>query len=175
MSFLTRRLEGLAVTLLLAERSGDGVVDEWLAEITDDPRVRMITPRPLSPKAVTAIAAGRLGGDVDELLGEACWHATGGNPFFVRAALDELAREDVIGAARLERLHGLGPETVLRSVFVRLARSPAGAVRARSPVASSSRSARAANASAPMLVNSSSAGAWSRASSRRRSRRSHSP
>ena len=46
----------------------------------------------------------------------------------------------------------------------------------RSPVASSSRSARAANPSAPMLVNSSSAvRSWSRASRRRRSRRSHSP
>ena len=89
LSFLARRLEGLAVILLLAERSGDGAVDEWLAEIGDDPRVRMITPRPLSPKAVTAIAAGRLSGDVDDVLGQACWHATGGNPFFVRAALDE--------------------------------------------------------------------------------------
>ena len=128
LSFLARRLEGLPVTLLLAERSGEGAVDEWLAEVRDDPRVRMMTPRPLSPKAVTAMAEGRLSGDVDEVLGQACWQATGGNPFFVRAALDELAREEVIGEARLERLHGLGPETVLRSVLVRLARSPAGAV-----------------------------------------------
>jgi DNA-binding CsgD family transcriptional regulator/tetratricopeptide (TPR) repeat protein len=128
LSFLARRLEGLAVTLLLAERSGDGEVDAWLSEIGDDPRARMITPRPLSPTAVTAIAAGRLSGDVDDVLGQACWEATGGNPFFVRAALDELAREDVIGEARLEQLHGLGPEAVLRSVLVRLARSPAGAV-----------------------------------------------
>ena len=104
------------------------MVDEWLAEVTDDPRVRMITPRPLSTQAVTAIAAGRLGGDLDDVLGQACWHATGGNPFFVRAALDELAREEVVGEARLERLYGLGPETVLRSVLVRLARSPTGAV-----------------------------------------------
>ena len=128
LSFLARRLEGLPVTVLLAERSGEGAVDEWLAEVRDDPRVRMITPRPLSPQAVTAMAEGRLSGDVDEVLGQACWQATGGNPFFVRAALDELAREEVIGEARLERLHGLGPETVLRSVLVRLARSPAGAV-----------------------------------------------
>ena len=49
-------------------------------------------------------------------------------------------------------------------------------LRTRSPVASSSRSARPANASVPMLVNISSAvRSCSRASSRRRSRRSHSP
>ena len=49
-------------------------------------------------------------------------------------------------------------------------------LRARSPVASSSRSARRANASAPMLVNALSAVCkCSRASRRRRSPRSHSP
>ena len=128
LSFLARRLEGLAITLLLAERSGDVAGDGWLADLGDDPQARVITPRPLSPQAVTAIAADRLTGDVDYALGQACWQATGGNPFFVCAALDELARENVAGEARLERLHGLGPETVLRSVLVRLARSPAGAV-----------------------------------------------
>jgi DNA-binding CsgD family transcriptional regulator/tetratricopeptide (TPR) repeat protein len=128
LAFLTRRLEGLAVTLLLAERSGDGAAEEWLTEVGDDPRARLITPRPLSPKAVGAIAAVRLTGDIDDALAQACWRATGGNPFYVSAALDELAREDVAGQARLRRLEGLGPETVLRSVLVRLARLPAGAV-----------------------------------------------
>jgi DNA-binding CsgD family transcriptional regulator len=127
LSFLARRLEGLSLALLLAQRSGDGATDDWLTELSDDPRTRVIAPRPLSPAAVTAIAGAELAGDLDDL-GDACWQASGGNPFYVRAALDELARENVPTGERSARLRGLGPETVVRSVLVRLARSPAGAV-----------------------------------------------
>jgi hypothetical protein len=55
--------------VLLAERSGDGAREEWLADLGDDPHARVITLRPLSPRAVTAIVADRLTGDVDDALG----------------------------------------------------------------------------------------------------------
>jgi DNA-binding CsgD family transcriptional regulator/tetratricopeptide (TPR) repeat protein len=127
LSFLARRLDGLALALLLAQRSGDGALDEWLAELGDDPRTQVIAPGPLSPQAITAIAGAELG-DVGDDLGQACWQASGGNPFYVRAALDELARENVPAEKRPARLRRLGPETVMRSVLVRLATSPSGAV-----------------------------------------------
>jgi len=128
VAFLARRLDGVRLTLLLAQRSGDQPGDGWLSEIGDAPGTQVILPRPLSPQAITAIAETRLDGDVDEQLGHACWQASGGNPFYVSAALDELAREAVPSAQRPARLMSLGPESVLRSVLVRLARSPAGAV-----------------------------------------------
>ena len=128
LSFLARRLEGLAVTLLLAERADEVATPPWLSELRDDPRTRVTVPRLLSPQAIAAIAADRLGGELDDALGQACWQATGGNPFFVSAALDELKRDQPTGDARLVRLRSLGPTTVLRAVLVRLARLPAGAV-----------------------------------------------
>jgi DNA-binding CsgD family transcriptional regulator/tetratricopeptide (TPR) repeat protein len=128
LAFLSRRLEGLAVALLLAERSGEAATHGWLAELGGDPHTRVITPQPLSPQAITAIAADRIDGAVDDTLGQACWEATGGNPFFVTAALDEIARDPELGDTRLSRLRELGPETVLRSVLIRLARLPPGAV-----------------------------------------------
>ena len=128
LSFLSRRLEGLAVALLLAERSGEDSTQGWLAELGDDPSTRVITPLPLSPQAITAIAADRVNGGGDEALGQACWQATGGNPFFVTAALDELVRDAEPADTRVSRLRELGPETVLRSVLIRLARLPPGAV-----------------------------------------------
>jgi DNA-binding CsgD family transcriptional regulator len=127
-SFLSRRLEGLAVALLLAERSGEDGTQEWLAELGDDPSTRVIDPPPLSPQAITTMAAERIDGDPDEAVGQACWRATGGNPFFVMAALDELARDQEPGETRVSRLRELGPEAVLRSVLIRLARLPPGAV-----------------------------------------------
>jgi DNA-binding CsgD family transcriptional regulator/tetratricopeptide (TPR) repeat protein len=128
LSFLSRRLEGLTVALLLAERSGEDSTQGWLAELGDDPSTRVITPLPLSPQAITAIAAERINGEPDEALGDACWQATGGNPFFVTAALDELARDQDPTDTRVSRLRELGPEAVLRSVLIRLARLPLGAV-----------------------------------------------
>lgn len=128
LSFLSRRLEGLPVALLLAERSGEDNAQEWLAELGDDPSTRVIEPLPLSPQAITAVAAQRIDGEPDEALGQACWQATGGNPFFVTAALDELARDPGPDETRVSRLRELGPETVLRSVLIRLARLPRGAV-----------------------------------------------
>jgi DNA-binding CsgD family transcriptional regulator/tetratricopeptide (TPR) repeat protein len=128
LSFLSRRLDGLAVTLLLAERSGEDSTNGWLAELGDDPGTQVITPLPLSPQAITAIAADRVSGAADEALGHACWQATGGNPFFVTSALDELVRDPGRPDTRVSRLRELGPETVLRSVLIRLARLPPGAV-----------------------------------------------
>jgi DNA-binding CsgD family transcriptional regulator len=128
LSFLARRLEGLSLTLLLGQRSEVGPTDQWLAELGDDPRTRVVVPRPLSPGAITAIAGAALAADVDDDLGYACWQASGGNPFYVRAALDELARENVPPGERPARVRSLGPGTVVRSVLIRLARSPVGAV-----------------------------------------------
>jgi DNA-binding CsgD family transcriptional regulator len=128
LSFLARRLEGLSLAVLLGQRTEDGAADAWLAELGDDPRTRIVAPRPLSPEAITVMASTALAADVDHDFGHACWQATGGNPFYVRAALDELARESVAPGERPTRVRSLGPETVMRSVLVRLARSPAGAV-----------------------------------------------
>lgn len=128
LSFLSRRLEGLGVALLLAERSGEDSTQGWLAELGDDPSTQVINPPPLSPQAITAIAVERINGEPDEALGQACWQATGGNPFFVTAALDELARDREPGDTQVSRLRELGPQAVLRSVLIRLARLPPGAV-----------------------------------------------
>jgi DNA-binding CsgD family transcriptional regulator/tetratricopeptide (TPR) repeat protein len=129
MSFLARRLEGLPLVMLVAARAQEpSAGGGWLSELIDDPRSKGIAPRPLSPGAVSAIAAARFADGLDHAFGVACWEVTGGNPFFVHTVLDELARNRTSAEARLESLRGLGPEAVLRSVLVRLATLAPGAV-----------------------------------------------
>jgi DNA-binding CsgD family transcriptional regulator len=130
LSFLVHRLEGLRVAVLVATRPREPATENGLLdELTRDPRVESISPGPLSDRAVTQLVSERLGDEPDEAFSRSCWQATSGNPFFLNALLGELVAGNLAPTeAHVARVRGLGPEAVLRSILVRLATLPSGAL-----------------------------------------------
>ncbi|MDO9355367.1 MAG: AAA family ATPase, partial [Solirubrobacteraceae bacterium] len=84
LAYVARRLADLPVLLVIARRPvalGDAVVD---------PPGEHLRLQPLSASGIGAVAEAVLGPGQGAGLAEACLAATGGNPLYVRALLDEL-------------------------------------------------------------------------------------
>ncbi len=137
LAYLTRRLEGAALMVAVTARSDDETADDRvLAELTDDPMARRITPAPLSLDATAALLRGvDTGGEtgVDMTFAAACHTATGGNPFLLHELRTALHTDDITPtAANAHRVAGLGPSTVARSLILRIGSiSPAAVAVAR--------------------------------------------
>lgn len=128
LDYLSQRIDELPIALVVALRPGAaGRNDDLLAELRAHRLARVLSLAPLSADAVRALAEAALGRQPDEVFARACWRATQGNPFLVRALVDELDRQGVEPAAgAAPALEHLAPESVLRAILVRLARlSPA--------------------------------------------------
>jgi DNA-binding CsgD family transcriptional regulator len=130
LDYLVRRLDGVPLLVLVATRSPEQSHDPMpLGELLDDPAVAVIHPGPLSIISISELARERVGLDPDEAFCSALSEATGGNPLFVAALLDTLAREGVAPTAEeAARVLELGPRAISRAVSLRLARLPAVAV-----------------------------------------------
>ncbi len=127
LGYLLGRLDELPVTVLLAHRRREpGVESLHLETIVTDPRVERIALGPLSPAAVDVLVQDALGASTGDLSAR-CAAMTNGNPFYLRELLLELARipAEALGPEALERL---APESVTRSVLVRLVRLGSAAV-----------------------------------------------
>jgi DNA-binding CsgD family transcriptional regulator len=124
LNYLARRLEGLPILLLLASRplsteTGSGVLIEPLADLADT----VLRPVPLRGPAIEALAAQVLSTEPDEAFVAALEHASGGNPLFLRAMLDEASRTRLAPTAtNAAGLAELGSDAVSRGIRVRLAR-----------------------------------------------------
>jgi DNA-binding CsgD family transcriptional regulator len=130
VAYLARRLEGLPLLVAVAARPPEQSPQaELLTEVLADPAAVVVRPGALGTAAVAALAAEAFAADPDPAFVEACQAATGGNPLYLRALLDTLARERVAPtAANAARVLQTGPEAVLRAVSLRLARlGPAAA------------------------------------------------
>jgi hypothetical protein len=90
LTFLTPRLEGLPVAVLAATRPPQaGDRSDLSSQLTAAAQV-VIQPRPLSQAAISELVGRRLP-TADHALVEAVSSATGGNPFYVRALLEEVS------------------------------------------------------------------------------------
>lgn len=128
VQFLEPRLEGLRALALLAARSRELESARFLFASSSAPGVSALELAPLSPAACTALIAQRFERPADDALCEACHHASGGNPFYLRALLDELERERIEPADELAgRVRSLGPATVVGALAARLGRLDAAA------------------------------------------------
>lgn len=142
--YLARRVAQLPVAVVFGWRSGEtGPAGPLRAALEGEEAVTVLVPGALSPEAVALVVsdelgrpagapsnvpAGALGDALDNVLGQACFEVTGGNPFLVR----ELARSLSWGTTgseglRVERVRQLSPLAVSRSVLARLARLPEAA------------------------------------------------
>jgi tetratricopeptide (TPR) repeat protein len=129
LCFLARRLEGLPLLVVAAMRPPEqGRNPELLTEFVTDAAATAVRPRPLTVESIQAIAERILDHQADSEFCRAVEAATRGNPLFVVALLDTVAREGV--EPRSDQAHvllDLGPRVLGRAVGLRLARLPAGA------------------------------------------------
>lgn len=133
LAFLGPRLPELPVLALVAAREGERDPVRLFAATASDPASRPLLPAPLSPRACAMLVGARFPQPTDEAFCSACHAATGGNPFFVHALLDELVRDGIAPrAATAGRVLALGPRTVASAIIARLAMlSPAAVPLAR--------------------------------------------
>jgi DNA-binding CsgD family transcriptional regulator len=130
LGYLSRRIEGLPVALIVAGRSSDPEGTRVWRELADDAAAEILRPRPLSEDATCAVVRDGLGHDAEQELCDACHRATGGNPLFLRELVAALAHEEEGPASLAARaVSDVGPPAVGRFVLRRLERlGPASTV-----------------------------------------------
>ena len=125
--YLTRRLEGVPLLIAAGTRppEGEGRDPTLVAELITDPEAAAIRPEPLGRASIAVLARELHGLEPDEAFSAALETATGGNPLFVGAVLDAVARAGVSPTAeQVPRLLEIGAQGVSRVVGLRLARLP---------------------------------------------------
>ncbi len=114
LAYLGRRLADLPVLAVVASRPLPAS-RAWAALARSGP---VLAPAPLSPDGTHALVAARLGDEASPELADACHEATAGNPFLV---VELLATVGVTTSQTPEQIRALRPETIRRSVLLRLA------------------------------------------------------
>ncbi len=129
--YLTRRLEGVPLIVAAGTRSpeGEGHDPILVAELIAAPEAATIRLEPLGRSSIAALAQELHGLEPDEAFSATLETTTGGNPLFVVAVLDAVAREGITPTAEhVPRLLEIGAQGVSRVVGLRLARLPAEAL-----------------------------------------------
>jgi DNA-binding CsgD family transcriptional regulator len=124
---IARRIHDLPVGMLIASRPPDARAPLLLLEHLEAEAQRTLRPAVLSDPAVRNLIRSRLPGADDEFC-HACHDATGGNPFLVSelaAAVKASGIEPTL--ANAARVRSIGPDTVQRSVLLRVESQPAHA------------------------------------------------
>ena len=125
--YLTRRLEGVPLLVAAGTRppEGESRNPTLVAELIADPEASAIRPQPLGRASIAVLARELHGLNPDDAFCAALETATGGNPLFVDAVLDAVAREGTRPSAEnVPRLLEIGAHGVSRAVGLRLARLP---------------------------------------------------
>lgn len=131
VSYLSRRLQGVGVALVLTHRTGEQhALATLIDELRNDLSTVLIRPVPLTRAGVFDLIAGRLRENPADEFVAACFDGTNGNPLLVRQLLRGLENN----AVRPDRAHAdlaraLGSRAVSSTVVTRLRRLPADAAR----------------------------------------------
>lgn len=121
LEFLVRRLEGLAVAVVLAFRTDESGSSDVVDAFASHALARVVQPAPLGHAAVAAMLAMELSEEVDASFCTACIHATGGNPLLVAELLRALRAEGVPPrASEVARVRAIGAVAVGPAVRRRL-------------------------------------------------------
>jgi DNA-binding CsgD family transcriptional regulator len=123
LSYLTRRVDELAVLIIYASRLGEGASDELPAVLEPGLVDIVLRPGALSEAATAELVALRLDKPGSEQFARACRWATSGNPFLLNELLralhaDCIAPED----ANTRRMEQIAPRTIARATLARLRR-----------------------------------------------------
>lgn len=118
--YLTHRLEGVPVILVLALRTGEQSPEPELLRalrLAAHPPVLRLSP--LSRQATGALATARLGRSVTDDLRRACHDATLGNPFLLTELLHQLSAAEEIEPAAVGRMPS---ERIAAATLLRIGR-----------------------------------------------------
>jgi DNA-binding CsgD family transcriptional regulator len=125
LGFLARRVDSVAVTIIVSSRASSRRHDESLDEILTAGDVTLLEPKGLSKSAVADLVRRTFGQDGDDEFCMACHSATAGNPLFLRELLRILAGDGTRPeAAAAASARASGPDAVRRHVIARLRRWP---------------------------------------------------
>src|SRR6516165_6481175 len=126
IAYVAPRIDGLPLLLALATRPPEQSPEPGLLmQILSDPAAVILRPGRLGAESVTILAHAAFGAQPDPEFVTACQSATGGNPLFLRAVLDMLARERVAPTAdNASLVVQTGPAEISRLVSLGLARLP---------------------------------------------------
>jgi class 3 adenylate cyclase/DNA-binding CsgD family transcriptional regulator len=130
LSYLAHRLEGLPLLLLVGSRPPEQAQTPTLvAEILADPLATVIRPAALGERSAVTLAQELFGIDPDTEFAAVLCRVSGGNPLYLAAVLDTVAREEIEPtAANAHRLLALAGDAVSRGVGLRLSRLAAEAI-----------------------------------------------
>jgi class 3 adenylate cyclase/DNA-binding CsgD family transcriptional regulator len=125
LAYLASRVDGTPISLILGVRHPDpGAERESLLQIAAEPEAIVVRPAPLSAAATLALVTGRLDLADAQPIAAACHRATGGNPFLLRALLDDLAQSPDGRPPDPESVRGLRPAAISRAVLLRIGGLP---------------------------------------------------
>jgi DNA-binding CsgD family transcriptional regulator len=124
--YLVRRLEGMAVTVLLGCRVGESGSREMLLEsLRAEPAVQILGLSGLSVQATEVLLRAAMDQDFNPAFVRVCHEVSGGNPFLLGELATAVVEEQIPPTAEAaHRVRNLGPATVARSVLLRLGRLP---------------------------------------------------
>ena len=127
--YLARRLEGLAVAMVLATRVGEPEPpSDAVSQLAALPGAVVVRPAALSERGVARLVERGLREQPDESFVTACHKVTGGTPFLVGELVLALAADGIRPTAEsATQVADLGPATVAHAVLLPLARLPASA------------------------------------------------
>ena len=125
LRYLANRAEDLPVLLAIAFNPADRAGVEELPLPSTADATTLLVPGPLSQAGTRGLVDEQFGGDTKAELVEAFHAATGGNPFLVRAMLDEL-RDPAVGPTLSVRedVPDIASATISRAVARRVGRLP---------------------------------------------------
>jgi DNA-binding CsgD family transcriptional regulator len=130
LGYLARRLEGLPLLLVVGTRPPEQARTPALVnEIIGDSLATVIRPGALGNESAAALARELFGLDPDETFAAALRNVSGGNPLYLAALLDTVARQGIEPtASEAPGLLALGADAVSRGVGLRLSRLPGDAI-----------------------------------------------
>ncbi|MHB1837920.1 MAG: ATP-binding protein, partial [Solirubrobacteraceae bacterium] len=130
LAYLAARLDELTVPVLAARRTGEaGERTALLDHLSAVPNATVQRLNPLGRESVAAVVRREITADADAELCEAFSTLTGGNPFYLlellRALKEQGKRAPTVSA---EALRVLNPDSIARSVLMRIVGLPAGSM-----------------------------------------------
>ncbi|TWP51738.1 AAA family ATPase [Lentzea tibetensis] len=126
LGFLARRLDSVAVLVIIATRAAEHGDDGLLEDILAADELTLLRLKSLSDRAITRLVRREMGPDAQDEFCLACHTVTNGNPLFVRELLRVLVADNVRpDAAGVASVEAVGPDAVRWYVAARLRRQPA--------------------------------------------------
>jgi DNA-binding CsgD family transcriptional regulator len=123
LSYLARRIEGLASLVVYATRVAEGAGDVLPASAEPGLVGTVLRPRVLSDRATAELVGRLLGADSSEEFARACQTATGGNPFLLGELLRALQADGIVPSKEsCDAVARIAPDTISRAILARLRR-----------------------------------------------------